>query len=187
MSFCTRPIVAATNAVSTPTTATMVSTIGACVKSTAFRPTIYTPAVTIVAAWISAETGVGPSIASGSQTYSGIWALLPVAPMKSKRAMVERTPNCAVSIGMVAARSATFLKSNVPNVLKTRKTPRMKPQSPTRFVMNAFFPASAALFFSYQYPINKYEHRPTPSQPTNITRKFEPSTSMSMKKQKRFR
>jgi hypothetical protein len=28
---------------------------------------MYTPAVTIVAAWISAETGVGPSIASGSQ------------------------------------------------------------------------------------------------------------------------
>ena len=27
----------------------------------------YTPAVTIVAAWISAETGVGPAIASGSQ------------------------------------------------------------------------------------------------------------------------
>ena len=26
-----------------------------------------TPAVTIVAAWISAETGVGPSIASGNQ------------------------------------------------------------------------------------------------------------------------
>ncbi len=28
----------------------------------------YTPAVTIVAAWMRAETGVGPSIASGSQT-----------------------------------------------------------------------------------------------------------------------
>ena len=28
---------------------------------------MYTPAVTIVAAWISAETGVGPAIASGSQ------------------------------------------------------------------------------------------------------------------------
>ena len=28
----------------------------------------YTPAVTIVAAWMSAETGVGPAIASGSQT-----------------------------------------------------------------------------------------------------------------------
>jgi hypothetical protein len=32
------------------------------------RATMYTPAVTMVAAWISAETGVGPSIASGSQT-----------------------------------------------------------------------------------------------------------------------
>jgi hypothetical protein len=28
----------------------------------------YTPAVTIVAAWINAETGVGPSIAIGNQT-----------------------------------------------------------------------------------------------------------------------
>ena len=29
---------------------------------------MYTPAVTIVAAWMSAETGVGPAIASGNQT-----------------------------------------------------------------------------------------------------------------------
>ena len=29
------------------------------------------PAVTIVAAWIRAETGVGPAIASGNQTYKG--------------------------------------------------------------------------------------------------------------------
>ncbi len=29
------------------------------------------PAATIVAAWISAETGVGPAIASGSQPESG--------------------------------------------------------------------------------------------------------------------
>ena len=32
------------------------------------RATRYTPAVTMVAAWISAETGVGPAMASGSQT-----------------------------------------------------------------------------------------------------------------------
>ena len=44
-----------------------------------------TPAVTIVAAWISALTGVGPSIASGNQTCSGNWADLPTAPQKSKR------------------------------------------------------------------------------------------------------
>ena len=44
-----------------------------------------TPAVTIVAAWISAETGVGPSMASGSQVWSGTCADFPIAPMKRSR------------------------------------------------------------------------------------------------------
>ena len=44
-----------------------------------------TPAVTMVAAWMSAETGVGPSIASGSQVWSGTCADLPIAPMKRSR------------------------------------------------------------------------------------------------------
>jgi hypothetical protein len=44
----------------------------------------------MVAAWISAETGVGPAMASGSQTYNGIWALFPVAPRRRKRTMVVR-------------------------------------------------------------------------------------------------
>src|SRR5438876_5080950 len=48
--------------------------------------TRYTPAATIVAAWISAETGVGPSIASGSQTCSGNCADFPAAPAKSPSA-----------------------------------------------------------------------------------------------------
>ncbi|MPN49599.1 hypothetical protein SDC9_197221 [bioreactor metagenome] len=47
------------------------------------RMTRYTPAETIVAAWIMAETGVGPSMASGNQTCSGNWADLPTVPMKS--------------------------------------------------------------------------------------------------------
>ena len=34
----------------------------------------------MVAAWISAETGVGPAMASGSQTYRGSWADLPATP-----------------------------------------------------------------------------------------------------------
>ena len=41
------------------------------------------PAATIVAAWMRAETGVGPSIASGNHTWSGIWADLPIAPQNS--------------------------------------------------------------------------------------------------------
>jgi hypothetical protein len=43
------------------------------------------PAVTIVAAWINAETGVGPSIASGSQLWRPNWADFPVtATIKNK-------------------------------------------------------------------------------------------------------
>ena len=39
----------------------------------------------MVAAWIRAETGVGPAIASGNQTCSGNWALLPTQPAKIPR------------------------------------------------------------------------------------------------------
>jgi hypothetical protein len=41
----------------------------------------YTPAVTIVAAWIRADTGVGPSIAIGNHTCSPICELLAIAPI----------------------------------------------------------------------------------------------------------
>ncbi len=44
------------------------------------RATMKMPAVTIVAAWINAEIGVGPSIESGSHTCSGTCADLPIAP-----------------------------------------------------------------------------------------------------------
>jgi len=37
----------------------------------------------MVAAWMRAETGVGPSMASGSQLNRGIWADLPVAARNS--------------------------------------------------------------------------------------------------------
>ena len=39
----------------------------------------------MVAACINAETGVGPAIASGSQVYKGIWALLPMAPTNNNK------------------------------------------------------------------------------------------------------
>ena len=44
------------------------------------RITKKTPAVTIVAACIKAETGVGPSIASGNQVCKPNCADLPIAP-----------------------------------------------------------------------------------------------------------
>ena len=63
----------------------------------------------------------------------------------------------------------------------------MKPKSPTRFVTNAFLPATAAELRSNQNEISRYEQRPTPSQPRNVSRKFEPSTSTSIDAANRFR
>jgi hypothetical protein len=92
MSFCFSAIVAAKSAVSTPIPATTALESGARANRTEERATRYTPAVTIVAAWMSADTGVGPAMASGSQTYSGICALFPTAPKKKKRVIAVTRP-----------------------------------------------------------------------------------------------
>jgi len=44
-----------------------------------------TPAVTIVAACNKADTGVGPSIASGNQICKPICADFPIAPINKKK------------------------------------------------------------------------------------------------------
>src|SRR3954447_24553700 len=88
MSVWATAMVAANSAVITPTHAMRVGSHGdATCRSGLMRTIRNTPAVTIVAAWINADTGVGPSIASGSQKYSGSWALFPVAPRNSRAAM----------------------------------------------------------------------------------------------------
>ena len=58
-SFWTKPIVAAKNAVITPTITTKSSVFGAYSNKGEHRIIKKTPAVTIVAAWINADTGVG--------------------------------------------------------------------------------------------------------------------------------
>ena len=37
-----------------------------------------------MAAWIKADTGVGPSIAIGNQTCNPIWELLAIAPINKQ-------------------------------------------------------------------------------------------------------
>src|SRR5215203_695740 len=80
MSCATMPRSPVKNAVIAPMTITTDSAV--CVSSNKgdMRATMKMPAVTIVAAWINAEIGVGPSIESGSQTCSGTCADLPIAP-----------------------------------------------------------------------------------------------------------
>ena len=154
MSFCTRPIVPASSAVSAPITATICNVCGACANNSALRPIMYTPAVTIVAAWIRADTGVGPSIASGNHTYSGICADLPVAPMKNSSVVADRMPQWT-STGSDATCSAMALKSSVPKVTNAPSMPRMKAKSPMRLTTNAFLPASLADFLVNQKPMSR--------------------------------
>ncbi len=153
MSVWVIAIEAARIAVKTPIAATTSIAWGAEAKMGEARATRYTPALTIVAAWMSADTGVGPSMASGSQTWSGNWALLPTAPAKMRRAMtttLTARPEPPSTMSWIDARM-----SRVPVVTKIAMMPRANPTSPTLLTMNAFFAARAALRRRYQKPMRR--------------------------------
>ena len=101
MSSCAIAMSAAISAVVTPIHTTTVSEevtplIAPDEKSGYTRATRNTPAATMVAAWINALTGVGPSMASGSQTCSGNCPDLPAAPQKISSAInVALAPSMA--------------------------------------------------------------------------------------------
>src|SRR6202161_1594948 len=81
MSLFTMPSSPMKNAVVDP----MINSVDSAVSDSSnrgdMRATMNMPAVTMVAAWINAEIGVGPSMESGSQICSGTCADLPMAPM----------------------------------------------------------------------------------------------------------
>ncbi len=142
----------------------------------------YTPAVTMVAAWISADTGVGPSIASGNHACSGTWPDLPQAPSKSSSVIASSTPGESSP-----ARAKTSLYCVVPRLANSRKIASANPTSPTRFITNALVAAAAADGRFCQKPISRYEARPTPSQPRYRVTKPLPSTRMSIAATNRLR
>jgi len=97
------------------------------------RATTKTPAATIVAAWMSAEAGVGPAIASGSQTCSGIWADLPMAAQSRPSETARAAPGAhsgAVSSAVASVKPPVFAKIT--------NSAMRKPRSPTRVVRKAF-------------------------------------------------
>ena len=59
----------------------------------------------------------------------------------------------------------TTPKSSDPTCRKISTIPSSIAASPIRVVTNAFFAALEASGRSYQNPISRYEHRPTPSHP----------------------
>src|SRR5690606_605863 len=106
----------------------------------------------IVAAWIRADTGVGPAIASGSQVNKGICADLPVAAMNNSKVINN---NVASPIGNSDALLNTSAYSNVPNVAIMAKTAIKKPKSPILFITKAFLAALAYDEFLYQKPMSR--------------------------------
>ena len=106
--------------------------------------------MTIVAAWISAETGVGPSIASGSQVWSGICADFATAP-PSRPSATRLTSVCDIP----PAPSNAVSKSSVPVCQIRTKSASAIVASPNAFITNAFFAAATACGRSCQKPISR--------------------------------
>src|SRR5664279_2483460 len=84
ISVCVQATTAAKRAEKAPTQVTICSTVKSMEKTGNKRATRKTPATTIVAAWIKAETGVGPSIASGNHICKGNIADFPAPPIKTR-------------------------------------------------------------------------------------------------------
>ncbi len=104
----------------------------------------------MVAAWISAETGVGPSIASPSQDCSGTCADLPQAASSSISPIAVSLPSLALP-----AAPNTGSKAKEPNSTNISMIAMDRPRSPTRLTMNAFLAAVAALGLCCQKPISR--------------------------------
>src|SRR5690348_13516968 len=91
------------NVVIAPTINTTESAVAENSNKGDIRATMKMPAVTMVAAWINAEIGVGPSIESGSHTCKGNCADFPMAPTNSSKQMTVRSDQ-----GRPAKSSITF-------------------------------------------------------------------------------
>src|SRR5216683_6001367 len=115
---------AANTAVSAPMMATVFMAVGASTNTAFERATMYTPAATIVAAWINAETGVGPSIASGNHTCSGNCADFPTAPQKIRSATIATNVAWLPNIDIRGAISA---KTTEPVVVQIIRIPVINP------------------------------------------------------------
>src|SRR5262245_8780356 len=96
----------------------------------------------MVAAWISADTGVGPAMASGNQVNKGICALLPVAPTNSRS--VITVMSVVVNFDRPSLLNTTS-NDTEPTLAISQNIAIRKARSPIRFMINALL---AALLYS---------------------------------------
>jgi hypothetical protein len=76
-----------------------------------------------------------------------------MAPMKIKKPIAAAAVPKIARLPLIAV--ATSAKFTLPTAVQIAIIPSRNPKSPMRFVMNAFFAASAAEAFEYQKPISK--------------------------------
>src|SRR5665647_946672 len=124
----------------------------------------------------NAEAGVGPSIASGSQSWNGNCADLPAMPL-------SRQMNAAVSRvdpgrpDQVAIRSRMLV---VPAPEARMIRPMTKARSAKRVTKNALMAARDAESLRLLWPMSRYEHQPMTSQPTRVSTRSPDRTTSNM-------
>ena len=138
--------------------------------------------MTIVAAWISAETGVGPSIASGSQTWSGNCALLPAAPPKRSRAMPVTT-----AAGAAGTWAKTSLKSERAELVEDPDQAEPEGQVADAVDDERLLRGAGGGAAGEPEADQQVRGRPTPSQKKKRSRKLSARTSISIEKTKKGR
>lgn len=159
ISFCVRAQIAVNKVVSAPKHRQIVIARGLWLIIGNVRISKKIPATTIVLEWSRAETGVGPSMADGSQGWRPNWADLPAAARISARAgiVVFWVWRCR----KISSNSHEFVDVIVHAITTIR------PRSPARLYSTACRAAVLASGRANHQLIRRNDIIPTPSQPIN--------------------
>lgn len=112
----------------------------------------------MVLEWSRAETGVGPSMAEGSQGWRPNWADFPVAASSSP---------ASGRLVLVGLRVKICWSSQVLRLNRNHAIAIRNPTSPIRLYKIAWSAAVLASVRPYHQPMSKNDIMPTPSQPMN--------------------
>lgn len=115
------------------------------------------PATTMVLECSRADTGVGPSMAEGSQGWRPNWADLPVAARISPKRGNVRSKSLEVMKTCCISQELRFMA--------IQAMAKIRPISPTRLYTTAWRAAVLASARPYHQPMRRKDMMPTPSQP----------------------
>ena len=160
MSFCVSAHVAVKSVVRAPRQRQVVRAVVLFSIRGLIRISKKIPATTIVLECSSAETGVGPSMAEGSQGCSPNCADLPVAArIRPSRGYVR---SLSSDDEKICWNSQEF------RLVAIQAMAKIRPISPTRLYSTACRAAVLASARPYHQPIRRKDIIPTPSQPIKI-------------------